>query len=253
MPRSNPVGPATFLRARDELLHDSDGSTHPVPAGPEGLCWRPWPCERCRRGSTPIGIVIGSGSTGKGVRPDDQDAIAELQVRSLVQWVESCPHGGAVLKTLPKISTGSEHAVYFEESSNLVFKKTLPGTFGDHYFLDDSNRVNQEKASPLEYLIRMRLWSAIFGNAPEPVGVIDSGAIVSRQAYIKGNIPSQDSVNQFIEDSGFSGVKIQCFIWKRAFAKFEIWVGDARDENFVETKTGIVPIDLRIWTRDVKE
>ena len=27
----------------------------------------------------------------------------------------------------------------------------------------------------------------------------------------------------------------------------EIWLGDARDENFVLTTDGIVPIDIRLW------
>ncbi len=36
-------------------------------------------------------------------------------------------------------------------------------------------------------------------------------------------------------------------MWKKAYEKFEIWLGDARDDNFVETKAGIVPIDIRLW------
>jgi hypothetical protein len=42
-------------------------------------------------------------------------------------------------------------------------------------------------------------------------------------------------------------VKRQCFIWKKAEGEDEIWVGDTRDENFVKTEHGIIPIDVRLW------
>ena len=28
---------------------------------------------------------------------------------------------------------------------------------------------------------------------------------------------------------------------------FDVWLGDARLDNFVQTKAGIVPIDIRVW------
>ena len=75
----------------------------------------------------------------------------------------------------------------------------------------------------------------------------ESGRIISVQKYISGNLPSQEAVDEFLLASGFSDVKRQCFLWKKTYDAFEIWLGDARDENFVETPRGIVPIDVRMW------
>ena len=36
-------------------------------------------------------------------------------------------------------------------------------------------------------------------------------------------------------------------LWKKAYTEFDVWLGDARDENFVQTPLGIVPIDVRMW------
>ena len=31
----------------------------------------------------------------------------------------------------------------------------------------------------------------------------------------------------------------------------ETWIGDVRDENFVKTPAGLVPIDVRMWVSSV--
>jgi hypothetical protein len=70
---------------------------------------------------------------------------------------------------------------------------------------------------------------------------------VSRQQFISGNLPSQADVDCFLDSCGLIPVKQSCWLWKRAYKEFEIWVGDARAENFVSAVGGIVPIDLRLW------
>jgi hypothetical protein len=113
-----------------------------------------------------------------------------------------------------------------------------------------NNVVNQRNCSPLEYLNRLRLWKKIFGSAPVALGITDQGSIVSSQKYIQGSVPSQDDVDAFLELSGLSEVKRKCWLWKKAYPKFEIWMGDARKDNFVDTKTEVVPIDIRLWFVD---
>ncbi len=48
-------------------------------------------------------------------------------------------------------------------------------------------------------------------------------------------------------------MKRNCWLWKGTFDDLEIWVGDARDDNFVETPKGIVPIDVRVWSYPDRE
>ena len=45
-------------------------------------------------------------------------------------------------------------------------------------------------------------------------------------------------------------VRQRYWLWKKAYDDFEMWVGDARADNFVQTDAGIVPIDIRLWFAD---
>jgi hypothetical protein len=129
---------------------------------------------------------------------------------------------------------------------------TWPGVFGDIYYLVN-NLVNQRKCSPLEYLSRLRFWKKLFGSAPSALGITDQGSVVSRQNYIQGNVPSQEDVDAFLELSGLVPVKRQFWLWKKVYPGFEIWVGDVRNDNFVDTETEVVPIDIRVWFVDTPQ
>lgn len=77
----------------------------------------------------------------------------------------------------------------------------------------------------------------------------DIGQIVSSQDFISGTEPKQGDVDLFLANAGLVPVKQNFWLWKKSYAEegYEVMVGDARADNFVETKTGIVPIDIRIW------
>jgi hypothetical protein len=95
----------------------------------------------------------------------------------------------------------------------------------------------------------MRLWSEVFGYAPIPFGITPAGQIVSRHAFISGDPPSQSEVDSFLFSEGFIPVRQKYWLWEKYFATegFRMGLGDARDENFVRTAEGIVPIDVRLW------
>lgn len=44
-------------------------------------------------------------------------------------------------------------------------------------------------------------------------------------------------------------VRLNCWLWKKVDndSEIEIWIGDARSDNFVLAQNGMVPIDIRIW------
>ena len=134
----------------------------------------------------------------------------------------------------------------FRESDVTVIKVTLSHTYGDYYEVRDG-RIFQHAATPAAYLIRLRLWEKMFGLAPQDLGVTAKGCIVSVQPFITGAPPTQSEVNSFLMESGLEDVNSRCFLWKRASEHLDIWVGDTRDENFLRTETGIVPIDIRLW------
>jgi len=119
--------------------------------------------------------------------------------------------------------------------------------FGESYFLDAAGKVNQKNCSPLDYLIRLRRWKKLFLSAPRDLGITNCGQIISSQKFITGKKPAQAAVDSFLSEAGLSAVRQQFWLWKKTYHDFEIWPGDARDDNFVETEAGIVPIDIRLW------
>jgi hypothetical protein len=212
----------------------------------EGLCWRPWPCRECNSGLTAIGVILRGYETDPPIRGESPEKVAGAQVKFLQAWIAACGHLGERRISLPALAEGSEHKVFLSADDARVYKATRPGIYGESYYLKN-NLVHQQNCSPLEYLIRLRLWKKVFRSAPMDLGMTECGRIISVQKYISGDLPSQEAVNEFLFASGFSDVKRQCFLWKKTYDAFEIWLGDARDENFVETPRGIVPIDVRMW------
>jgi hypothetical protein len=67
------------------------------------------------------------------------------------------------------------------------------------------------------------------------------------EEFIAGQKPTQDAVDSFLIEAGLTAVKQKFWLWKKTYPQFEIWLGDAREDNFVETEAGIVPIDIRLW------
>jgi hypothetical protein len=154
---------------------------------------------------------------------------------------------------LPQIAEGSEHRVFLDVANARVFKATRPGLFGESYYIQD-NEVFQRNCRPLEYLSRLLLWKSVFGSAPEAHGITALGQIVTSHEFITGNLPSQDEVDRFLEEAGFVPIKQKYWLWKKVYRpsrvsspRLIIELGDARDENFVKTPSGIVPIDIRLW------
>ena len=143
---------------------------------------------------------------------------------------------------LPRLDKGSEHLVLLDEHTSEVVKITLPGTYGDYYEIIDG-RINQFDSTPTDYLLRMRWWEKLFSSAPHPIGMTETGQIVSRQRFIQGDPdPPQEEVDQFLLDAGAVAVKQSCWLWKKTDCEstIEIWIGDARSDNFVSAQDGMV-------------
>ena len=227
---------------------DGEISHSGTASGSEGLLWRAWPCSSCRQVVNPIRELIGSQGADSELLSGLREEVTKRQAEVLLRWTESCSHTTWQQFLFPEIAQGSEHAVYLEEGSSEIFKITLPGTYGDFYYLVN-DRVNQEKCTPLEYLVRLHLWKKLFRVSPSAMGMTKQGNIVSKQDFITGKPPTQKEVDLFLGESGLVPVKANCFIWKKekVYDDFEIWIGDTRDENFVKTESGIVPIDIRLW------
>lgn len=223
------------------------------PADDPLVRWRPWPCESCRGSATALGFLVpGLGSDTEfqeSERNREIDRQKQQQAAQLLEWVKSCPHTQWCDLCLHRLAEGSEHLVLFDKETSEVVKITLPGTYGDYYEII-GNRISQFDSTPEEYLLRMRWWEKLFSTAPAPMGMTESGQIVSRQKFILGDpYPPQDKVDQFLVEAGAVAVRQSCWLWKKVevHSRFEVWIGDARSDNFVLAGGEIIPIDIRIW------
>jgi hypothetical protein len=134
----------------------------------ESVRWRPWPCESCGGGSTPIDFLVrGFGSspeTPEGDRNQVIDWFKKWEADRLLEWIHGCEHTQWLDMRLPWLDQGSEHLVLFDEPTSEVVKITLPGTYGDYYEIID-DKINQFDSTPAEYLLRMRWWEELFSCA----------------------------------------------------------------------------------------
>ncbi len=170
------------------------------------------------------------------------------RARLVAGMVRDCPHNNKSFRVAP-LTQGSEHQVDLElEFGECVVKTTLPGIYGDIYYLHDG-LVFQRSCTPYEYLVRLRLWDKLFGFAPHAVGMTDEDRFVSIQDFASGDPPSQLEVNDFLRQSGLIAVRENRWLWKKddETRPVSIWVGDARADNFVLHEGNIIPIDLRLW------
>lgn len=234
------------IMPEDESLSGQADCESPAPTGIERLCSRPWPCDKCSQDLTPADYLLRRAASGARALRDSLDEVIASERNALLEWVQSCAHSGVRDWELPKLAVGSEHCVLFHEPDWSVIKVTLPHTYGDYYYLQ-AGRVYQEACTPLQYLMRLQYWTELFGAAPQAIGLTPDGRIVSDQPFITGKPPTQDEVDTFLMDSGLEPVRRNCFLWKRAYEQEEVWIGDARDENFLRTDNDIVPIDIRLW------
>ena len=79
------------------------------------------------------------------------------------------------------------------------------------------------------------MWSRLVDTAPEALGLTVDGNIVSSYLYVTGEIPDQEKVDEYLELFGLQPVKKNCWLWKKTYPDFEMWIGDARNDNFVDT------------------
>ena len=219
---------------------------------PELVRWRPWPCESCRGGAALIDYILRRHETGGEIPGGSEDEVIEEMIARerawVAEWVESCEHTAERSDTLARLDEGSEHIVYLAPGGKEVVKLTRPGVYGDSYYLVEG-RVHQRCCTPGDYLVRLAMLDDTFGFAPRAVGMTKAGQIVSWQRFVEGEPPTQDEVDEYLLREGLEPVKRSCWLWKKRDPnnELEYWIGDARDDNFVKTPHGIVPIDLRMW------
>lgn len=221
------------------------------PENDQSVCFRPFPCHTCRQGITTLGFLrdrLEANPVWTDTSFEDQ---CKIQVEYLREWAGNCTHNAEVRIVAPRVDEGSEHYVHLDTKDADLYKITKPGIYGDYYFLKDE-MVHQAQCTPIQYLVRLRLWKKLFGSAPIPLGITRIGQIVSLHKFILGSVPSQEETDDYLSSIKLEPVKKECFFWKcnQGTGERTIGIGDTRDENFIKSPNGIVPIDIRLWLMD---
>ncbi len=151
----------------------------------------------------------------------------------------------------------SEHEVFYRSEDARAVKRTWAGVFGQIPCLD-GGKLDRRNAAPSEYLRRMALHISVFGSdialegvtvSTKPSMIIGQPAgqpsiVISQLWYEKDGVATNEAIHEMLVDEGFRPVPASYFGWFRP-ADGTVIV-DAKPDNFIRTKEGLIPIDLQM-------
>jgi len=169
----------------------------------------------------------------------------QRQGAALQKWARATGRlNDGIPPTAKPLDGAGEHQVFFDPQTNRVYKSTYPGSFGlagKEYWL--------ERATPYFYLRRIALMNQVFGSDIRVEGVTsgENPSIITSQpyhdAYDKNSPhPSEKEIAEFMRSQGFESHPTFEYGWVRKADG--ITALDAKPDNFIKTKDGIVPVDL---------
>lgn len=188
--------------------------------------------------------IAGSGDIVPSCRGDALEQLRQSELLS--RWAQETHH---VINYCPPpdapTTKGTEHEVFFHQQADLVYKRTHPGTFGSILTEVGLRRT----ATPYFYLRRIELTNEFFDSDLRLEGVTlgDKISIVISQPWAhpadpSRPVPSDAEVGDFMSRLGFERVANTKFEWVSKSNRLR--VSDARPDNFIKSKDGVVPIDL---------
>lgn len=144
---------------------------------------------------------------------------------------------------------GVEHDILFDQSSGTVLKFTKPGRAA--YAVDfDLGTPRLQAALPLDYLRRLQLQNAVFGDCVRFVGIGGSEGqrrIITRQNVAVGRAARWEEIGDLMNALQFVKLRHNHGIGyedSHAFIRDDTVVFDMRPANVFVTEDGIVvPID----------
>ena len=150
--------------------------------------------------------------------------------------------------------------MWHDASSDRYIKLTKPNCFGftvgAEWFFDDEKDEAELKpalpgATPLEYLERLRLHNAVFGDRIELLGIIDKRQallVVTSQPTIRGSATPGAEIVWFMRQLGFMPLPRVSVgrLDARAFLRDSDGVAafDCHPANFLTCEADVFPIDV---------
>ncbi len=161
---------------------------------------------------------------------------------------------------------GEEHLVWHDEAHDRYLKLTKPNCFGltvaAEWFLDEERDEAELKpamrgATPLEYLERLLLQNAVFGDTIELLGIVDKRQalhVVTAQPTIIGSAVSTEAIIAFMRGLGFRQLP-DIHVGRLGAVSFlrdcdGIAAFDCHPANFLGTGGDVFPIDVLLVRAD---
>ena len=204
-----------------------------------------------------------SGHTDEGSSGDSQEI--DRQAARLIQWAQekNVILPDSYTSGFEKFeATTAEHEVFYRPSDNRAVKLTHAGSFG----ATPAPKGEQQAATPLFYLCRLGLMNEFFLSDLRLEGVILAKSLilfaqgtqprlVVSQPWIQADnlkypYPTNEEITAFMKSCGFTLIKKSYFGWQNK--KAQLLILDARADNFIKSKAGVVPIDLVISKKQTK-
>jgi hypothetical protein len=200
-----------------------------------------------------VGYVLGDRWT---VRYEESLAWHELFEEQEARLREEAERLGLPMDWRPPreatpVLGGAEHEVWMGRDGR-VYKLTKQDHFGQVPCANAESIVGWENfaAAPADYLERMRLMNAVFGDAVRvegvrcgrTVAVAISQPLVKAARSAKPHPAREGPISKYMTAHGF--VSLGYGAWFHPAEK--LMVTDATPDNFIVTRRGLVPVDLMI-------
>ena len=192
---------------------------------------------------------------------DDVRRSEQQQIRRLLESGALPAFATARFEGLELLSNHtSEHEVRYD-GADLVLKRTWPGIYGQIPVVLNGV-LDRRMATPAEYLDRQALQNEVFDSTIrfEGINISDKPAMIigeeiGQPAFVisqkivgaenpESPIPTMPQIAEFMTSHGFESKPGTHFGWFRKADS--VAVMDAKPDNFILSREGIVPIDLQM-------
>lgn len=210
-----------------------------------------------QRGANEGDLIIAALDFLRGGIPGDRDTswppTLAWQEASLFQWANRL---GLLLNPtgLPTkvIRGGQEHELFHEETSDRYFKVTRNGVFGLSPGIElalvsssqDGRRFHLWEASPIEYLVRLRLQNLLVPGLNQLEGVIHQAngelAIVTSQPRFEIIPVTTAEIDAWFATRDFEKITDSAYYRRED----NLGVFDAHDKNLVRAGDDLIPFDV---------
>lgn len=179
--------------------------------------------------------------------------------RKLAGWAERKGRLVSVkeIEALSSVSDyTSEHTVYYRPEDDRIVKVTKDLYYGEIPIVE-GGVLTSRGATPVEYLRRMELQTAVFHSdvklegvhVPVESALLDDPAeapriVISQPFYEQVGRVTLEQVNNFLREAGFEKVPDSFYGWIRR--SDGVVIQDAATDNFILTEAGLYPFDLQI-------